>query len=145
MPIYENLCSECGYGFDHVQSIKANALITCPECGQDTLRRVLHAVTIFTRGDAVTVAQQADRNTSSMGRYELEAKRHAHAEAGEKSREAMGLSKRPKAERPFWRKTDKVNTDLAKLAPNVTIEKGKITKSEPLSEKAKDYIMTGNK
>lgn len=137
MPItYDYRCGNCGYNFQIRQSIKENPLIDCPECRENTLKRIFHAVDVLPRGEPVTLAQQADRNTSKMGHYELEEKRQAQKE---------GARPKPKIERPWWRKSDKINMELAKLAPNVTIEKGKITKSEPLSKKAEDYIMKGKK
>ncbi|WP_371363581.1 hypothetical protein SRRS_44620 [Sporomusa rhizae] len=42
MPIYEYSCKECGKVVELLQkSGTANAGITCPECGQDTLAKVL--------------------------------------------------------------------------------------------------------
>jgi putative FmdB family regulatory protein len=40
MPTYEYHCDACNYNFDEFQSIKADPLKTCPQCGQDRLRRV---------------------------------------------------------------------------------------------------------
>lgn len=136
MPTYEYLCKNCRHNFDIAQSIKADVLVDCPQCELPTLRRVIHAVAVLTKGEAKTLAQQADRNEKAMGRLELEEKR---------IKAATGSKKQPKPSRPWWRKTDKVDTNLADLAPAVTIEKGKIVKSEPLSPKAENYIMTGKK
>ncbi len=41
MPTYEYKCVECGHVFEEVQSIKAESLRTCPQCGKDGLKRVL--------------------------------------------------------------------------------------------------------
>jgi putative FmdB family regulatory protein len=40
MPTYEYLCSGCGHRFEEFQSMKADPLITCPECQTDNLRRL---------------------------------------------------------------------------------------------------------
>lgn len=140
MPTYEYKCNACSYSFREVQSIKAEALLTCLECGENALQRVFHAVPVLSRGEPKTLIQQADRNEQKWGRQELEERRHKHKESGAAGRRAAN---RKKPKRPWWRKTEKVNTQLADLAPNVSIEKGKIVKSEPLTEKATDYIMTG--
>lgn len=41
MPTYEYLChnDECSHTFETFQSMKDDALVTCPACGQSTLRR----------------------------------------------------------------------------------------------------------
>lgn len=135
MLTYEYVCGSCAFVFSARQSIHDSPLVECPGCGRDSLRRQFFAVDVISRDEPKTVAQQADRNEKSMGRHELEDKR----------REAGGGTPRTKPERPWWRKTDKVDTELAKLAPNVVIEKGKVVKSEPLGQKAMDYIMTGSK
>jgi putative FmdB family regulatory protein len=41
MPTYEYACRECGYGFEEIQSIKAEPLVTCPNCGKNSLKRLL--------------------------------------------------------------------------------------------------------
>jgi putative FmdB family regulatory protein len=40
MPTYEYECEKCGHHFDEFQSILADPLKTCPECGKDALRRL---------------------------------------------------------------------------------------------------------
>src|SRR5438046_2931253 len=39
MPTYEYICRSCGHVFEEFQSIKDEALLTCPNCGQDMLER----------------------------------------------------------------------------------------------------------
>ncbi len=41
MPTYEYLCDNCGKQFDAFQSIKADPLKKCPQCGKNTLRRLI--------------------------------------------------------------------------------------------------------
>ena len=43
MPTYEYKCEECGYKFEQFQTITAKPLHECPECGQDTLNRLIGA------------------------------------------------------------------------------------------------------
>jgi putative FmdB family regulatory protein len=40
MPTYDYRCESCGYRFEEIQSIKAEPLRTCPECKQESLRRL---------------------------------------------------------------------------------------------------------
>jgi putative FmdB family regulatory protein len=140
MPTYDYLCDDCKHRFQTVQSIMAQPLHDCPECSHPSLHRVIHAVSVLSRGEPKTVMQQADRNEKQMGRFQLEDKRQEVKDAADVAR---GGKKRPKPQRPFWRKTDKVNTELAKIAPKVTVKNGEIVEREELSQKAVDYIMTG--
>ena len=41
MPTYEYKCDGCGHTFEKVQSIKADSLKKCPECGKQKLRRLI--------------------------------------------------------------------------------------------------------
>ena len=41
MPTYEYACDRCGHGFEKFQSISASRLVTCPDCGEDTLKRLI--------------------------------------------------------------------------------------------------------
>lgn len=140
MPTYHYACKSCEHEEMIVQSIKSEPETICVSCGEAALERVIHAPDLLIRGEPKTLGQLADRNTSKMGKYELEAKRENHRKEGAKGRKEL-----PKAERPWWRKSDKVDTRLAKLAPNVEVKNKKIIKSEPLRKKARDYIMTGKK
>jgi putative FmdB family regulatory protein len=41
MPTYEYECKSCGYSFETFQSMKDEALKSCPQCGKD-LRRLIN-------------------------------------------------------------------------------------------------------
>ncbi|MCB0725623.1 MAG: zinc ribbon domain-containing protein [Ignavibacteriae bacterium] len=41
MPTYDYKCENCGHTFESFQSIKADPLKKCPECGKDTLKRLI--------------------------------------------------------------------------------------------------------
>jgi putative FmdB family regulatory protein len=41
MPTYEYICGNCGYEFEHFQSITAQVLRKCPECGKTSLKRLI--------------------------------------------------------------------------------------------------------
>ena len=41
MPTYSYVCDACGHRFDELQSMTAEALATCPDCGQHKLRRLI--------------------------------------------------------------------------------------------------------
>ncbi|MBI1372571.1 MAG: zinc ribbon domain-containing protein [Phycisphaera sp.] len=41
MPTYDYRCDNCGHEFEQFQSITANALRKCPECGKLKLKRLI--------------------------------------------------------------------------------------------------------
>src|SRR5690606_17749824 len=50
VPTYEYRCKECGDELEVVQSFTDDALVTCPSCGKDSLRKVFRAVGISFKG-----------------------------------------------------------------------------------------------
>ena len=50
MPIYEYRCSDCGHEFDKLQKLSDEALKTCPECGKDTLKKLVSAAGFRLKG-----------------------------------------------------------------------------------------------
>lgn len=76
MPTYEYQCDACEHNFDEFQSINAEAMIKCPKCGKNKLRRVIGAgaAVIFKgsgfyqtdyRSDSYKKAAKADSDSSS--------------------------------------------------------------------------------
>ena len=49
MPTYQYACTECGHGFDAVQSFSDDALTVCPECN-GRLRKVFSAAGVVFKG-----------------------------------------------------------------------------------------------
>jgi len=41
MPTYQYKCNFCEYEFEEFQSMKEEALVRCPECGKDGLKRLI--------------------------------------------------------------------------------------------------------
>ena len=41
MPTYQYKCDACEHEFEELQSMKEAALVTCPKCGKETLRRLI--------------------------------------------------------------------------------------------------------
>lgn len=69
--IYDYICDECSNEMKDIhQSIKDNALVTCPACGKDSLRRVIYGGLGSFMKDCKTIGSLADRNWSKKGSYE---------------------------------------------------------------------------
>jgi putative FmdB family regulatory protein len=41
MPIYEYLCADCSGEFEELVSVTAGDAVRCPDCGSDTVTRLL--------------------------------------------------------------------------------------------------------
>lgn len=50
MPVYTYRCENCGVQFDQKQKFVDSPLVTCPECGKKSLRKVFQAVGIVFKG-----------------------------------------------------------------------------------------------
>ncbi len=50
MPTYEYVCKECGHHFDAFQSISAEPLKTCPECGGPIERKIFGGAGLIFKG-----------------------------------------------------------------------------------------------
>jgi putative FmdB family regulatory protein len=83
--LYDYYCEECGNELKDVQqSIKDDALITCPDCGKDALNRVIYGgIGCFVK-DMKTLGQVGDKNWSNMGHYKRSEIEMAAKEKSEK-------------------------------------------------------------
>lgn len=76
MPIYEYQCPSCGVTFEKQQSITANPIKTCPECGGRKVQRLISStsfvlkgsgwyVTDYGKGGSGTKEKGKDKDSSS--------------------------------------------------------------------------------
>ena len=64
MPTYSYACTACGHAFDVRQSFTDDSLTVCPECGEVTLRKVIHPVGIAFKGSGF---YKTDSRASTKG------------------------------------------------------------------------------
>lgn len=77
MITYEYSCNNCKHQFEAQQSIKDKPLIKCPECKKNKLERLISGGTCsIMKYNSNTLGSAIDKNTSKMGKYELQEKRH---------------------------------------------------------------------
>jgi putative FmdB family regulatory protein len=78
MPTYDYECTnpECGDVFEHQQGMTEDKLVTCKNCGQDTLRRLIG------RGQGITFKgegfHEVDQNKSWRNAQRKPSKRRAY-------------------------------------------------------------------
>ena len=51
MPIYEYACRECDHSLDALQKIAEAPLVSCPACGEPSLKRLLSAPRFRLKGE----------------------------------------------------------------------------------------------
>lgn len=69
--LYDYICDECSHEMKDVyQSIKDEALVSCPSCGKDSLRRVIYGGIASFMKEPKTIGSIADSNWSKKGHYE---------------------------------------------------------------------------
>tara|TARA_B100001559_G_scaffold308795_1_gene302334 strand:- start:716 stop:1030 length:315 start_codon:yes stop_codon:yes gene_type:complete len=51
MPIYEYQCDDCNHVLDALQKVNDKPLVDCPECGKNSLRRLISAPNFRLKGE----------------------------------------------------------------------------------------------
>ncbi len=67
MPIYEYRCSDCGFQKEFIQKMSDAPLTTCPQCGKETLGKLLSAPGFQLKGSGWYQTDFKGSTTSSAG------------------------------------------------------------------------------
>jgi putative FmdB family regulatory protein len=72
MPIYEYGCPECGHQFEITQKISEAPLKKCPECGKETLEKLISATAFHLKGggwykDLYSSKKDSGRSDNKVG------------------------------------------------------------------------------
>lgn len=92
MPTYEYRCKSCDHGFDIVQSFADDALTTCPECGQETLKKVFGNVGIAFKGSGFYKTDSRSSSSSSSSTSSSGAGDAAKGSSGDSGSGSSGSS-----------------------------------------------------
>ena len=90
MPIYEYQCEQCGHKLEKLQKISDEPLKTCPQCGDQSLRKLVSAAafrlkgggwyeTDFKTGDKKNVTGSTDKKSGGSEKNEGTAKTSGEA------------------------------------------------------------------
>ena len=90
MPIYEYQCEQCGHKLEKLQKISDEPLKTCPQCGNQSLKKLVSAVafrlkgggwyeTDFKTGDKKNVTDLTDKKSGGSEKIEGTAKTSGEA------------------------------------------------------------------
>lgn len=63
MPLYEYECDNCGHRFEKIRSVHDEPLTQCPNCANNTLRKIFHPAGIIFKGSGWYINDS--RNASS--------------------------------------------------------------------------------
>jgi putative FmdB family regulatory protein len=112
MPTYEYKCEACGYGFERFQSITADPIKRCPECGKAKVKRLIGtgAGMIFKgsgfyitdyRSDSYNNAAKAEQGGGSSSGSEAKSEtKAAEAKSESKPAETKAATKPATAPKP---------------------------------------------
>ena len=67
MPTYQYACTECGHGFEAVQSFTDDALTECPKC-TGRLRKVFNSVGIVFKGSGFYRTDSREKAAAGAGK-----------------------------------------------------------------------------
>lgn len=110
MPIYEYQCSTCGHQFEIIQKVNDELLTQCPDCNNNTLRKLMSSVGFRLKG---------------AGWYETDFK------SGSKKNIAQGDKSKESVEKP------KKPSEKSKESKNSTSDKKDSKKTSTTSKKTK--------
>ena len=66
MLVYVYQCKNCGHAFEKRQSFSEDALRTCPQCGEDTLRKRFNTVGVVFKGSGFYSTDKGSSSSSSQ-------------------------------------------------------------------------------
>jgi len=97
MPTYVYECNDCGHRFELFQSFSAEALRTCPECVQDTLRKVLFPAGVVFKGSGFYVndSRGPRPKASTAGTKSKDGKKPAEEKSATTSNGSSGKDREP--------------------------------------------------
>ncbi len=80
MPTYEYKCNNCGHTFDVLQTMKEEKLKKCPECGEDTLQRLIGSGSgLIFKGSGFYLTDYAKKDSGGGNSVKKEVKKDATA------------------------------------------------------------------
>ena len=96
MPTYDYRCNDCGHEFEEFQSIKADALKTCPKCQKETLERLIGAgAALIFKGSGFYLTDYRSDGYRKAAKAEKDTGGGAKSDAGSKSEGSTARSDTP--------------------------------------------------
>ena len=101
MPTYEYKCDACGYEFERFQSITAEPIKRCPECGKAKVRRLIGtgAGLIF-KGSGFYITDYRDKSYTDKAKSESGGSSSSDGKSDGKPAETSSASSRKRLSAP---------------------------------------------
>ncbi len=112
MPTYSYQCENCHHQFDIFQHFSEDSLITCPKCGQPTLRKVYTPVGIVFKGSGF----YATDHRSPSGQTHVPHEHGEHSEHNDHSEHGTGGTDSSSESKPEEKKSTPAKTETASSA-----------------------------
>lgn len=74
VPIYEYQCDNCGHRLESIQKISDDPLVTCPQCENDSLRKLVSAASFRLKGTGWYVTDFRDKAKKDNGAKDKDGK-----------------------------------------------------------------------
>ncbi len=100
MPLYAYRCENCGLQFDQVQKFTDSTLTTCPECGEESLRKLYQPVGIVFKGSGFYSTDHRSPSGQAKNGKKSEKVKTDSADASPKKEKSDSANATPKKETP---------------------------------------------
>jgi putative FmdB family regulatory protein len=98
MPLYAYRCENCGLQFDQVQRFSDSTLTTCPECGEESLRKLYQPVGIVFKGSGFYSTDHRSPSGQATSGKKPEKERPDSADSSPKPEKSESADGSPKKE-----------------------------------------------
>lgn len=88
MPLYTYRCDNCGVQFEQRQHFTDASLVRCPECGEDSLRKLFQPVGVVFKGSGFYATDNRSPSGQSTAKKAEKAEKAEKADKGEKADKA---------------------------------------------------------
>jgi putative FmdB family regulatory protein len=100
MPTYEYECKNCGHAFEALQTMKEEKLRKCPECGEETLQRLIGSgAGLIFKGSGFYLTDYAKKNNGGGSTEKKDTKKDSTA-SKETSENKTAKTESPKESAP---------------------------------------------
>ncbi len=110
MPTYEYKCNNCGHTFDVLQTMKEEKLKKCPECGKDTLQRLIGSgAGLIFKGSGFYLTDYAKKDSGASNSVKKEVKKEVKKDTSastESTETKVDKTETPKVETPAPKTND---------------------------------------
>lgn len=89
MPFYEYQCQTCQFETEVMQSINADPLVTCQECGEDKLRRKIFAAGMIFKGNGFYSTEYRGSDYDAAAKKDSEGSSTSSTDTSNSSKESQ--------------------------------------------------------